>query len=176
MRTQIITWPIEQYKFPFWNAHQKIQFNPVLLAFTVFTHSLCDNHPWIVTVWHHQLTARVPSMATSFHYGISTRVTRSPHGRCIQRRNICSILNYLHFTDTAHVCSFVLRNQLRSRYGRHNLITTRYIFYCQSKHLNVLCATKFLYDNSPVLFMQVLNFILTHEMLFVIGVKKTTTE
>ncbi len=86
-------------------------------------------------------------MATSFHYGIITRVTRSPHGRCIQRRNIGSILNYLHLTDTAHLCSFVLRNQLRSRYGRHNLITTRYMFYCQSKHLNVLCATKFLYYN-----------------------------
>ena len=134
----------------------------------MFTHSLCDKHPWIVTVWHHQLTARVPSMATSFHCGISTRVTRSPHGRCIQRRNIGSILNYLHLTDTAHLCSFVLRNQLRSRYGRHNLITTRYIFYCQSKHLNVLCATKFLYDNSPVLFMPVLNFFLTHEIHVVV--------
>ena len=111
---------------------------------------------------------RVPSMATSFHCGISTRVTRSLHGRCIQRRNIGSILNYLQLTDTAHLCSFDLKNQLRSRYGRQNLINTRYIFYCQSKHANVLCATKLLYDNLPELFMPVLKFFLTYEIHVVV--------
>ena len=99
-------------------------------------------------------------MATSFYCGISTRVTRSPYWRCIHRRNIGSILNYLHLTDRAHLCSFVLRNQLRSLYGRQNCITTRYILYCQSKHLNVLCATKFYMTMRPCCSCQFWNFSL----------------